>query len=99
MPQNQAQSETVELKQYAPHPSRTNSILYWHVDQIRDQDPAVAILHIAVTANGQIKTVGMGLDPVHAEIILREIDEARARIAEYLMPCEPSNVIPLRRPG
>jgi len=99
-PKQHPQNETVALKDYdKPHPSRTDEILYWHVDQIRDQDPAVAILHIAVTANGQVKTVGMGLDPVHAQIIMDEINSALARIAEYLNPSEPSNVIPIRRPG
>ena len=54
------------------------------------------MLHVAVTAGGQIICKGMGLDPVHAQIILSELDDLRDRLASLLAPQEAANnVIPL----
>jgi hypothetical protein len=98
MPPREAVRENVaSLKSYDPHPSRTQAIRSWHVDEIGHEDQPVAILHIAVTAGGQIRSKGLGLDRVHAELILEELEEARATLADYLGKEPQSNVIPLRK--
>jgi hypothetical protein len=95
-PKQQARNAVEELRDYIPHPSRTNAIRHWHLDQIDTGDPPVAMLHIAVTGGGQVRAKGLGLDPVHAEIILGELDAARAQIAQYLNQHSSDNVIPIR---
>lgn len=71
-------------RESAPHPSRTVGIRRWHFDQIESDPPAVAMLHISVTADGQIVTKGMGLDHVHATIVLETLDDLRQRLLGYI---------------
>jgi len=94
-----ARANVEGLRNYDPDPSRTQAIRHWHLDQMSSEDPSVALLHIAVTAGGQIRTNGLGLDPVHAELILDELEFARAQLAEYLskQSAAPPNVTPLRK--
>ncbi len=80
-----------------PHPSRTSHIKRWHVDQIATDDPPVAMLHIAITAGGHIAIKGLGLDHLHATIVLDELDQVREQIASFVHQPPPSNVIPLHR--
>jgi hypothetical protein len=54
------------------------------------------MLHIAVTSGGLVQTKGLGLDPVHAEIILGELDTLREQLSQYLAGRQASNVIPIR---
>lgn len=77
-----SQQQNVEaLRAYTPHPSRVQSIRQWHLDQIGQEQPAVALFAVTVTADGQILTKGLGLDPVHTHIILEHLDEVRASLS------------------
>lgn len=89
MPQpKEAKSQTraviERLRDYKPHPTRTSIIRHWHLDEIEKPDPSVAMVHISVSAGGEVNCKGLGLDPVHAEIILEELDSARQKLTEYL---------------
>ena len=54
------------------------------------------MLHIAVTADGRIIIKGLGLDHVHAAIVLDELQQVSQQIAGFLQEPPPNNVIPLR---
>lgn len=73
-----------ELRDYSAHPSRVRAIQYWHLEQIDSADPPVAMAAITVTAGGQIHCKGLGLDGVHAQIILEEIDILKDRIGQFV---------------
>jgi hypothetical protein len=101
MPQKEArsprQAAVARLREYTPHPTRTNVIRHWHLDEIDKEDASVAMVHISITASGQVSCKGLGLDPVHAEIILEELNSARQKLTEYLAQyAANSNVIQLR---
>lgn len=96
MPPKQSAVESLRPSR-TPHPSRTSSIKHWHLDQIDADDPAVALLNISITAGGQVNTKGLGLDHLHAAIILDELDRLREQIAAYVHQVTPSNVIRLHR--
>lgn len=56
------------------------------------------MIHLSVTAGGIVHCKGLGLDPLHAEILLEELDMARARLADYLAEhAGQPNVAPLLR--
>jgi hypothetical protein len=61
----------------APHPERLRSISTWHADQASAGD-AVALMSICITTNGQVRSAAIGIEPVHADIILRELTERMA---------------------
>ena len=79
-----------------PHPSRTSAIRHWYLEQISADDPAVAMLHIAVTAGGQVNARSLGLDHVHATIVLDQLDRVRQQIEAYVDQAPTNNVIPIR---
>jgi hypothetical protein len=54
------------------------------------------MLHIAVTANGRVSARGLGLDHVHASIVLDQIDEVRKQIEAYITQKSINNVVPMR---
>ena len=81
---------------HTPHPSRTSSIKQWHLAEISADDPAVAILAVSVTASGQIQVKGMGLDHIHARIVLSELDALREQMQRYVEQEPANNVIQIR---
>lgn len=93
---NAVESLDALLRNSGPHPSRTGSIKHWHLDQMTAADPAVAMLHIAITAGGRIIIKGLGLDHVHAAIVLDELRQVSQQIAGFLQEPPPHNVIPIR---
>lgn len=101
MPSKEArehQRNVERLRNYKPHPSRTDAVKQWHLESISESDPAVAIIHLSVTASGIIRCKGLGLDPLHAEILLEELDMAKARLTDYLAAhAGQTNVSPLLR--
>jgi len=80
-----------DLRDYSVHPSRVNSIKTWLMDQLCDKDDPVALVSISITASGRIKTKGIGLDPLHARLMLKELESLRARIEAELVSLEAAN--------
>lgn len=88
MPQKkkgQRQPSVENLRAYEPHPTRTHAIRQWHLEQIGHDNPAVALLAVAVTASGLVVTKGRGIDPIHAEIVLEELDNVRAVLKAQIL--------------
>ncbi len=96
---------------WQPNPQRVQSIRSWHVDQATAEAKPVAMLNFTITADHQIITKGLGIEPAHAVILLGELREVIQRIeselpddyqTRYASPTEPvpgrpsAKVIPLR---
>lgn len=75
--------------------SRAQAVRVLYVDRLADPDPGVAALNIHITAAGLLHTTAAGLDPVHARLVLQEIERVADTLRQHLAK-KPANVIPLR---
>jgi hypothetical protein len=81
-----------------PHPSRTQAIKSWHINQAADttQKP-IALLSLYITAAGDIHSTALGIEPAHAQIILRELESVRERLESFASTDSIAPVVPIRR--
>lgn len=77
-----------------PHPARTQAVRVFYADRLVDTDPGVAVLNISISAGGLIHSHALGLDTVHARLVLEEIDRIRPALVDHIN--RHSNVIPIR---
>lgn len=82
-----------------PHPERIAHLRKWHIDQATIEPPSVAALHIAITADHQIRTAGVALEPEHADVLLAELSRIEDLLRAHLAPRAPvaARVASLRR--
>lgn len=76
--------------------ARTDAVRRFHADELLNRDEGVALLCVTVTANGIVRTLALGLDAVHAQIVLGELDRIRPMLVEHIEKHR-CKVIPLRR--
>jgi hypothetical protein len=72
------------MSNHTPHPDRIEDIRRWHIDQAVSETQPVAMFNVTITADNLIVTSGLGLDPVHAQILLMELDRVREKISSQL---------------
>lgn len=97
----QSTRNVIAVNQIIPndrHADRVHTIRQWHIDQAISQTEAVAAFHLAITADGRIKTSGVAIEPEHAMVMLAELDTIRDRLTAYLVDrLSGHKVVPLRR--
>lgn len=49
----------------------------------------MALLNLTITADGQLITKGLGIEPAHAQIMLPELHDIIERISQQLQPALP----------
>lgn len=92
----------VDLPTFDPSPDRILAVRAWHLEQATRAEPVVAALTIQVTADGQIDSTCIGMEPSMAEAALPELEAVRALLEQFIAQQTraagaKARVIPLRR--
>ncbi len=101
--QQHAPAARLEIaRQVLPHPERTQLIRDWHLAQASAQHEPVASLSMTITDCGQVKTTGLAIEPVHALILLSEIEAVTNRLRAFIesrpAPSDPgADILPFER--
>jgi hypothetical protein len=81
-----------------PHPDRIASIRHWHIEQAASDPPMVAAIYIAVSADLQVRTSAVAVEPEHAQIILGALDAVTTRLADMTADASRcAQIIPIDR--
>ena len=65
-------------------PARVQRIKTWHVERATDPRQDVALLHVSISADGQVVTAGVGLEPEHARAVLDALYDTAAHLERSL---------------
>lgn len=81
------ETNVVRLRPTAtPHPSRVNAVHDFHQAQLSNtDDPAVAVVYFCITAQGQIRSQVVGVEPEHSAALATEIQYIAKRVAEHAL--------------
>lgn len=72
-----------------PNQERIAAIKQWYVSQAIGDNKPVAVLNIAIMADGEMVTQGVHLEPEHAQAMLPELARIQDSITEQLRPAKP----------
>lgn len=77
-----AKLETIQY--LAPDPQRVQLIRDWHQAQANAEQQPVALLSLAITDCGKVKTAGLAIEPEHALIMLGELETVTLTLRSYI---------------
>lgn len=72
------------MSEFRHNRERFETIRRWYIDQAVAEANPMAMLNLTITADHQIVTKGMGIEPAHAAILLGELREVIQRIERQL---------------
>lgn len=76
---------------FQPSTERIELIRSWHQTQAKQAD-SVATLNVSITADGQIRTQALAIEPEHAVAMLSELKAAVARLERFVGEFAPACV-------